>query len=115
VLRVVGYGFAHLWPIGAPPDETTPPYAGTGPFAISAGELINHFGVRTWVAQDNASAILTSSANEIVGVHLTRQALIDVLEWSNRLAYGTATPDPLRIHDYTYIQRGTVLAPALTR
>lgn len=118
VLRVIGYGFAHLWPVGFVPDGVTPPptdYSGTGAFVISPGELINHGTVNCWVAQDNASAILKSSANEIVGVPLDSATLQEVLRWSNRLAYGTDTPDPDRIYDYTYIQRGTVLAPALTR
>ncbi len=118
VLRVVGYGFAHLWPVGFVPDGTTPPpvdFTGTGVFVISPGELINHGPVRCWVAQDNASAILKSAANEALGVPLNATTLPAVLTWSNRLAYGVDEPDPDRIHDYTYIQRGTVLAPALTR
>lgn len=118
VLRVIGYGFAHIWPVGFVADGTTAPptdFTGSGVFVISPGELINHVPVRCWVAQDNASAILKSGAHEAFGVPLTATTLNAVLEWSNRLAYGTATPDPLRIHDYTYIQRGTVLAPALTR
>ncbi len=115
VPRVVGYGFAHVWPLGGPAGETTPPYAGTGDFVISPGELINHGPVNCWIAQDNASAILKSSSNESVGVALDIDTLEEVLSWSNDLAYGTATPDPNRIYDYTYIQRGTVLAPALTR
>lgn len=118
VLRVIGYGFAHLWPVGFVPDGTTPPppdFAGTGTFVISPGELITHGTVNCWIAQDNASAILKSSANEAVGAALSESALIEVLRWSNHLAYGTDTPDPDRLYDYTYIQRGTVLAPALTR
>lgn len=115
VLRVVGYGFAHLWPVGVAPGTSAPPYPGTGPFVISAGELITYGSVRCWVAQDNASAILKSAANEQVGVPLTAETLRAVLVWSNRLAYGVDEPDPDRIYDYTYIQRGTVLAPALTR
>lgn len=118
VLRVVGYGFAHLWPVGYVPNGTTPPptaFPGTGTFAISAGELINHPSVNCWIAQDNVSAILDSAADEYAITLLPAPQLRRVLELSNELAYGTATPDPLRIHDYTYIQRGTVLAPALTR
>lgn len=120
VLRVVGYGFAHLWPVGFVPDgNTTPPATFSGAagsqFAISAGELINHFGIGCWIAQDNASAILSSAADETVRPVLSATEWQEVLRWSNRLAYGVDEPDPLRIHDYTYIQRGTVLAPALTR
>lgn len=117
-LRVVGYGFAHLWPVGFIPDGSTPPpgsFGGTGQFAISPGELINHFGVGCWVAQDNASALLCSAADETVGPVLTAAEWREVLRWSNQLAYGVDLPDPLKVHDYTYIQRGTVLAPALTR
>lgn len=115
VLRVIGYGFAHVWPVGGPANQTTPPFSGTGRFVISPGEVLTHYGVESWVAQDNASAILKSAANESVGAALRVEELNAVLAWSNRLAYGTDTPDPARLHDYTYIQRGTVLAPALTR
>ncbi|MBL8861924.1 MAG: Tad domain-containing protein [Planctomycetes bacterium] len=118
VLRVVGYGFAHLWPVGFVPDGSTPPpsdFGGTGTFVISAGELINHFGVTCWVAQDNASAVPSTAIDQDVGLSLSAAEWNAVLRWSNVFAYGTETPDPARMHDYTYIQRGTVLAPALTR
>jgi hypothetical protein len=118
VLRVVGYGFAHLWPVGYDPTSGVPPatdFPGTGVFVISAGESITH-GVNCWIAQDNASAVLKSAANESFGVSLNAQTLRDVLRASNRLAYGEEVPDQdFSIHDYTLIQRGTVLAPALTR
>lgn len=118
VLRVVGYGFAHLWPIGYVPDGVTPPpsnFDGAGTFVISAGELINHVGVGCWVAQDNASAILNSAADAAVAPQLSAAEWREVLRLSNVLTYGTDEPDPARIYDYTFIQRGTVLAPALTR
>lgn len=125
VPRVVGYGFAHLWPIGYEPDGVTPPptnFEGTGTFVISAGELINHVGVGCWVAQDNASAILNSAADRDASLPsgagapaLSAAEWREVLRLSNRLAYGVDEPDPARVYDYTYIQRGTVLAPALTR
>ena len=118
VLRVVGYGFAHLWPIGYVPTGSNPPpndFSGTGSFVISGGELINHPGVDCWVAQDNASALLTSAMSADTLPDLTTGEWNAVLAASNVLAYGTATPDEARIHDSTYIQRGTVLAPALTR
>ncbi len=119
VLRVIGYGFAHLWPIGFTSDGSVPPpqsnYSGTGPFVISPGELITNGDAQCWIAQDNASAILKSAANETAGLALDADTLSRVLKASNRLAYGVDEPDPDRIYDYTYIQRGTVLAPALTR
>lgn len=118
VPRVVGYGFAHLWPTGTTlPDASTPPFDGTAgsSFIISAGELILFGSAECWVAQDNASAVLTSSSITSEGTPLSAGEWEAILAWSNLLAYGTATPDPARVHDYTYIQRGTVLAPALTR
>jgi len=117
-LRVVGYGFAHLWPVGYDTTSGIPPpadFPGTGLFVISPGELINHGTVECWIAQDNASAILKSAANELVGAALDADTLSAVLRASNRLAYGVDEPDPDRIYDYTYIRKCTVLAPALTR
>jgi len=118
VLRVVGYAFAHLWPVGYDPNGPLPPpnlYSGTGTFVISGGELINHVAVNCWVAQDNASASLGSAADESLGPPLTATEWQAVLRYSNEFAYGVAAPLPQNVHDYTQIQRGTVLAPALTR
>lgn len=118
VLRVVGYAFAHLWPVGYDPNGSLPPptfFPGTGTFVISGGELINHVGVNCWVAQDNASALIGSAADQDSGPTLTATDWQAVLRYSNEFAYGVANPLPQNIHNYTLIQRGTVLAPALTR
>lgn len=118
VPRVVAYTFAHLWPVGYDTTGSTPSpeeFPGTGTFVISGGELINHPGVNCWVAQDNASALVASAADEVLGPVLTATEWQAVLRYSNEFAYGVATPLPENVHDYTQIQRGTVLAPALTR
>ena len=108
----------HLWPVDAGfiPGETEPPsgFPGTGAFELSPGEVILG-GVNCWVAQDNASAILKSAATETSEPPLSAPTLRAVLRASNHLAYGVDEPDPEHMYDYTYIQRGTVLAPALTR
>jgi len=118
VLRVIGYGFAHIWPVGYDTSGTIPApqeFPGTGQFVISGGELINHFGVNCWVAQDNASALVASAGDEVIGPVLTADEWEAVLRYSNEFAYGIAEPAPEHIHDFTRIQLGTVLAPALTR
>jgi len=120
VNRVVGYGFAHVWPVGYVQNEDPPAqYDGTSLFVISGGELIANFGVNCWLGQDNVSAHLNSAADTIVTPVLSADEWIAVLAANNNLAYdlpdGVTTPDPARIYDYTYIRRGTLLAPALTR
>jgi hypothetical protein len=125
VNRVIGYGFAHVWPVGYQPNEDPPAqYDGTSSFVISGGELIANPGVDCWMGQDNVSAHLNSAADPIVTPVLSRDEWIAVLAANEHLAYDLPTPppgqplpspDPARIYDYTYIRRGTLLAPALTR
>jgi len=115
ITRVVGYGFVDVGDEFAIGVGGT--YPGEGVFSISPGSVTNFYGVRVWIAQDNASAILRSAADTDTSATplLQPSVLQEVLRLSNVLAYGTDTPDPKRVHDYTYVQRGTVLAPALTR
>lgn len=126
VQRVVGYGFAHVWPVGYIPDTQTPPsqYDGTSLFVISGGELIVHFDVNCWLGQDNVSAHLNSAADPLVTPVLSDLEWDEVLAQNQHLAYDLPPaipnqplpePDPDRIYDYTYIRHGTLLAPSLTR
>jgi hypothetical protein len=117
-LRVIGFGFAHVWPVPLPGQDPPPTeFNGTGTFVISAGELINHPGVDCWIAQDNASAHLNSAADAAVLPQLFPHEWDEILQANHQLAYGDPAVNPggQVTYDYTRIRRGTVLAPVLTR